>query len=103
MLPVGESGSLCVRDFPVVPPGHLSRDELIALVERIMRVESSEEAEEDRLIELFESSVAHPAASDLIFYPHKYFGEAFRDRSPSAEQVVESALAYRPIQLGPES
>jgi hypothetical protein len=85
----------------VVPPGDLSRDELIALVERIMRVETSDEAEEDRLIELFESSVTHPAASDLIFYPHKYFGEAFRRTSPSAKQVVDAALACRPIQLGP--
>jgi hypothetical protein len=36
-----------------MPPRVLARDELIALVERIMRVETADEVEEDRLIDLF--------------------------------------------------
>jgi hypothetical protein len=81
-----------------MPPGALTRDELIVLVERIMRVETADEDEEDRLVELFDESVVHPAASDLIFYPARYFAEG---HEPSAEEVVDAALAYRPIELGP--
>ena len=62
-------------------PGDLSRTELIALVSRIMRAETTDEAEEDRLVALFDASVAHPAATDLIFYPHQHFGEAYRTKS----------------------
>ncbi len=82
-------------------PGDLSRDELVLLVARIMRAEGATEEEDDRLVELFESSVVHPGALDLIFYPHEHFGEAYRHRSPTPEQVVDAALAYEPIQLGP--
>ena len=81
-----------------MPPGVLTRDELIALVERIMRVNTADESEEDRLIDLFEESVVHPAASDLIFHPAEFFGEG---HEPSAEEVVDAALAHRPIELGP--
>jgi Colicin immunity protein / pyocin immunity protein len=81
-----------------MPPGALTRDELIGLVERIMRVETADEDDEDRLVDLFEESVVHPAASDLIFHPARYFGEG---HEPSAEEVVDAALAYRPIELGP--
>lgn len=77
-------------------PGDLSRDELIALVARIMRAEA-DEAEEDRLVALFDDSVAHPSATDLIFYPQKYF----KHDEPTPEEIVDAALAYRPIQLGP--
>ena len=82
-------------------PGDLSREELIVLVERIMRGDGATEEEGDRLVALFEESVVHPDALDLIFYPHEHFGEEYRQRSPSAEQVVDAALAYKPIELGP--
>lgn len=75
-------------------PGDLSRDELIALVARIMRVETNDEAEEDRLVELFASSVIHPAAIELIFWHNKHF-----DAEPTPEQVVDKALSYKPLQL----
>jgi hypothetical protein len=86
-----------------VPPGHLSRQELIELVGRIMRGDGATEDEDDRLVELFEDSVVHPAATDLIFYPYKYFGEKYRGKEPTPEQVVDAALAYKPIELGPGS
>ena len=35
-------------------PGALTRDELIALVDRIMRVETADEDEQDRLVDLFD-------------------------------------------------
>jgi Colicin immunity protein / pyocin immunity protein len=63
-----------------------------------MRVEAADEDEENRLVTLFEDSVVHPEASDLIFYPAKYFGDG---HEPSADEVVDAALAYRPIELGP--
>ena len=42
----------------------------------------------------FEANVPHPEASDLIFYPDRYFAD-----EPTAEQVVDCALSYRPLQL----
>ncbi|MFE7779232.1 bacteriocin immunity protein [Streptomyces sp. NPDC057445] len=67
-----------------------TRDELIRLVERIMEFEGTEE-EQDALIDKLEQSVAHPRVADLIFHPE---GD-----EPTAEQVVDLALAYRPIEL----
>ena len=64
-------------------PGDLTRNELIQLVAKIMRAETLDEAREDRLVALFDESVAHPEASDLIFYPHKHFGEGYRHQDPT--------------------
>ena len=50
----------------------------------------------DRLVQRFEDSVVHPAASELIFYSDKHF-----DAEPTADQVVDAALGYRAIELGP--
>ena len=72
----------------------MDRDELIELVERIMRAEGADEAEADALVDRFEASVPHPAASDLIFYPDAHFGH-----EPTAEEVVDRALSYRPLEL----
>ena len=74
----------------------MSRAELIALVERIMAVEVGSEAEHDRLIERFEKNVPRPDASDLIFWPEHATSDA---RELSAEEVVDLALSYRPIEL----
>ena len=84
-----------------IPPGDLSRQELIDLVERIMRADGATEEEDDRLAQQFEESVVHPAALDLIFSPDKHFGEECRNKLPTPEQVVDAALAFRPIELGP--
>ncbi|WP_211340197.1 bacteriocin immunity protein [Solirubrobacter pauli] len=49
-------------------PGALSRDELIALVEKILRADGTE-AEHHELVRRFEHSVPHPRATDLIYWP----------------------------------
>ena len=45
----------------------------------------------DRLVQRFEDSVVHPAASELIFYSDKHF-----DAEPTADQVVDAALGSAP-------
>jgi hypothetical protein len=77
----------------------LSRDELIELVERIMRAEGETQEEADRLVELFEASVPRPDASDLIFWPKLALGDASPGRELTAAEVVDLALSYRPIEL----
>ena len=79
-----------------MPPGDLTREELIDLVERIMNAEGDTQAEADRLVARFEDAVVHPEASGLIFWPDEHFGG-----EPTAEEVVDRALEYRPIELGP--
>ncbi|MET9802197.1 bacteriocin immunity protein [Streptomyces sp. NPDC006368] len=67
----------------------MNRDELIRLVERIMAGEGTEE-EHDQLVQLLQKNVPHPRVVGLIYHS-----------SPplSAEEVVDQALAYRPIAL----
>jgi hypothetical protein len=71
----------------------LSRDELIDLVGRVMRAEGSE-SDLDAWLDLIEDSVPCPIGhvTDLIFYPPG-------GQELSAEEVVDRALAYRPIEL----
>lgn len=68
----------------------LTRGELVRLVEEIMECEGSEE-ECDALIEKLKQNVRHPRVTDLIFHPEN--GEL------TAEQVVDAALSYRPLEL----
>lgn len=70
----------------------LSRVELIELVRRVM---SADDTEEDiqQMLSTVEANVPHPEVSNLIFYPNS--------DDPTPEQVVEEALAYRPIVLDP--
>lgn len=70
------------------------REELIGLVFRLMAADFSSEEEEDRALSEFEARVPHPRASDLIYYWHTEF-----DAAPTAEDIVDRALSYRPIQL----
>jgi hypothetical protein len=67
----------------------MTRDELIALVERIIRVEDSEE-EIDHLIDVLMANVPDPAVTDLIYY---------HEPSLTPEEIVDKALAYQPIVL----
>ena len=67
----------------------LTRQELIRLVTRVMNVDGTE-TEIDELLQLLERNVPHPEVSDLIFYP---------DREMTAEEVVDRALAHKPIHL----
>ncbi|MFG2797765.1 hypothetical protein [Streptomyces pseudovenezuelae] len=48
------------------------------------------EEEEDRLVDDLKSSVLHPRVTDLIYY---------NTPKLTAEEVVDKALAYRPIEL----
>jgi hypothetical protein len=72
----------------------MSRVALIELVERIMRGDGETTEEADRLVELFLQNVPDPGADDLIFYPLATFGH-----EPTADEVVDRALSYKPIQL----
>jgi hypothetical protein len=52
-----------------------------------------DDADTECYLRLFTANVAHPAASDLIFHPPSGLVDA------SAEQIVDAALAHRPIAL----
>ena len=78
-------------------PGALSRDELVALVQRILDGDDAED-EQDRLVRTFEQSVVHPGASDLIYWPERRADGSWPE--PTADEIVDAALAYKPIELG---
>ena len=65
----------------------MTREELIALVDKIMKCQGSEK-EIDKMIELLEQNVTDPEVTNYIFYEES-----------TPEEVVDKALAYRPIIL----
>ncbi|WP_406174218.1 bacteriocin immunity protein [Streptomyces sp. NBC_00996] len=73
----------------------MTRAELIVLVERILTGEGTDE-EQAELRRTFERSVPHPRITDLIYYPRL---EGFDQDDLTAEQVVDAALACKPIAL----
>ncbi len=70
------------------------RSKLPRLVTYLMSGEGTEPEQELALKEL-ESGVPHPHVSDLIFWPER---EGF-DRELTPDEVVDIALAHRPIEL----
>lgn len=66
-----------------------SRSELIRMVQLLIDADLHE-GEEDQVVEELKSSVLHPRVTDLIFYNIPKL---------TAEEVVDTALAYRPIEL----
>ena len=54
----------------------------------------SNDEESDRLVAEFEAGVLDPHATDLIFWSNKHF-----DHEPTAAEIVDRALSYRPIEL----
>ncbi|MER5400759.1 e9imm peptide [Streptomyces sp. NPDC002599] len=68
-----------------------SRAEAIALVQRIMDADHAFEEEADAWLDKLDRALACPAGyvSNLIFWPP--------ERELSADEVVDQALAYRPI------
>ncbi|MEU6554899.1 bacteriocin immunity protein [Streptomyces sp. NPDC046915] len=66
-----------------------TREELVHIVQQLIDATLPED-EEDRLLEELKESVPHPRVSDLIYYS---------DPALTAEDVVDQALAYRPIEL----
>ena len=79
-------------------PGDLSREQLVALVERIR---TADDTEQDWLVGHFEANVLHPRASSFIFFPEYELGTEYEGKRLSAEEVVDHVLAYKPIELGP--
>ena len=67
----------------------LTKEELVRLVKRIIDCEGSE-AEIDRSLQVFQQNVPHPEAAALIYYSTERL---------TPEEIVERALAYRPILL----
>jgi hypothetical protein len=72
----------------------LSKSELVELVARLLRAEGSEE-EECEWLELIERNVPHPEVAGLIYWPDQYG----LSEEPSAEEIVEKALKYKPLAL----
>jgi len=66
----------------------MEREELIKLVVDIMDVKGKTEKQIDELIDVLEKNVPHPAVTDLIYY-----------EDLTAEEIVDKALSYKPIQL----
>ena len=71
-------------------PRITDRDELVALVQRIIDMRYSEEEMPD-ILDLLVRSTACPNVSDLIYWPK---------RPMTAAEIVDTALAHRPIILG---
>ncbi len=70
------------------------REELVHRVTYLMSAEGTDEEQNAALHEV-EARVLHPRVSNLIFWPSR---EGF-DRDLTPVEVVDAALAYRPIEL----
>jgi hypothetical protein len=68
----------------------MTRAELIGLVENLMNRCFASEDELNAAIRELRANVSDPNVTDLIFYS---------EPEMSAEEIVEAALAYRPIEL----
>jgi hypothetical protein len=66
----------------------MTREQLIELVKKIQPVEGHSEEEIHEMVHLFIKNVPDPNAYENIF--HSDF---------AAEEIVDKALAYKPIQL----
>ncbi len=71
----------------VIREKQMNRDELIQLVDRIMKCEGTEE-EVDNMIALLRKNVVDPYVTNYIYY---------EENTP--EELVDKALAYKPIIL----
>ena len=65
----------------------MSREDLINLVDKIMKCEGTED-EVDEMIDLLERNVLDPEVTNYIYYENN-----------TPEEVVDKALAYKPIYL----
>lgn len=70
------------------------RERLIEVVQRLMDGSYASDEEVDSLVAEFKAGVLDPAATDLIFWSSNHF-----DHEPTAAEVVERALSYRPFEL----
>ncbi|NED04522.1 e9imm peptide [Streptomyces sp. SID6648] len=71
----------------------MSRDEALLLVRRLLN-ESGEtgEAEADEILDALKRGLGCPHISDYIYWPLPH-------SDPTPEEIVDRALAYRPIAL----
>ncbi|WP_338676392.1 e9imm peptide [Streptomyces sp. SCSIO 30461] len=69
----------------------MSRREAIQLVKRLMDGSVTDEDEADAILDALQSGLACPHVSDYIFWDS--------DPEPTAEKIVDRALAYKPIAL----
>jgi hypothetical protein len=71
----------------------MSRAEAVALVRRIMQADCTSDDDVDGWLDRLDRALACPSGqvSELIFWPP--------ERELSADEVVDQALAYRPIAL----
>lgn len=67
------------------------RDELVQMVRRILAADGTEEEIDALQLEL-ERRLLMPEVSDLMF---------FHEPELTPEEIIERALAYKPIELGP--
>lgn len=63
----------------------MTREELIQLVEKIIKCEGTEK-EIDDMIDLLEKNVICPYITDYIYYDEK-----------TPEEIIDTALNYKPI------
>jgi Colicin immunity protein / pyocin immunity protein len=69
------------------------KSEMVALVQRIIDIRYAEEELHD-LMDQLKRSTGCPDVSDLIFWPQ---------RPMTAAEIVDAALAHRPIILGDQT
>ncbi|MFJ7327110.1 e9imm peptide [Streptomyces cyaneofuscatus] len=69
----------------------MSREEALLLVQRLLDAVDVGKAESDEIVEALERGLECPHVSDYIYWD--------ADPEPSAERVVDRALAYKPIAL----
>lgn len=67
----------------------MSREEALSLVRRLL--DGAEEAEGDEILDALERGLACPHVGDYIYWS--------TDPDSDPEQIVDRALAYRPIAL----
>lgn len=68
----------------------LNRDQLVALVQRLLQAASPGDDECDQILATLQEHVSDPQISDYIFWP---------DWDMTAEDIIDRALAYQPIIL----
>ena len=78
----------------------MTREELIELGYKILNFNGNDE-EHTRLLLLFDKNVPYSNGSSLFFYPENYNARRndISKYNPTVEEVVDKALAYKPIQL----
>jgi hypothetical protein len=69
----------------------MRRDEAIPLVQRLMTGDTTDEAQASKLLAALERGLGCPHISDYIYWDF--------DHAVTAEQVVDRAMAYKPIAL----